>query len=184
MWGTRGRNPKTVVGLISTCLFPRHDQVCAERGAGGERTSYCKGMSDLFAGEGGTGKTMAAVVTTRELCLDLLRLDLSQLVSEYIGESAYKLKPVFDAVEPDSAIPPFKELRCSGRPARLNHDVWWQGPTLILVYDPYTVILQPCNRSVVTTSPSWTGPQSSALPCGNTCSQISFNTVTSNGFKT
>lgn len=154
IWGTRGRNPNTVVGLISTRLLPRHDQVCADRGTGGKRTSYCKGMSDLFAGEGGTGKTMAAVVTTPELCLDLLCFDLSQLVSEYIGETANKLKPVFDAVEPDNAIPPFKELRCSGRPARLNHDVWLQCVTLIVVYAPCTVILQPCNRSVVTTSPS------------------------------
>ncbi len=82
----------------------------------------------------------------------------------YIGETENNLKPVFDAVEPDNAIPPFKELGCSGRPARLNHNVWWQGLTLIVVYDPYTVILQPCNRCVVTTSPSWTGPQCLGSP--------------------
>ena len=165
-------------------MLPRHDQVCADRGTGGERTRYCKGTSDLFSEEGGTSKTMAAVVTAGELCLDLRRLDLSQLVSEYIGESVNKLKPVFDAVEPDNAIPPFKELRCRGRPARLNHDVWLQRVTLIVVYAPCTVILQPCNRSVVTTSPSYTGLHTSAPRSGNTCSQVSFNTFTSNGFNT
>jgi hypothetical protein len=58
------------------------------------------------------------------------------------------------------------------------------GLTLIVTYDPCTVILQTCNRCVVTTSPSWTGLHASAPRSGNTCSQISFNTVASNGFKT
>ncbi len=55
------------------------------------------GISALFAGASGTGKTMAAEVLARELRLDLYRIDLSAVVSKYIGETEKNLKQVFDA---------------------------------------------------------------------------------------
>ncbi len=57
------------------------------------------GVSALFTGESGTGKTMAAEVLARELALDLYRIDLSAVVSKYIGETEKNLKQVFDAAE-------------------------------------------------------------------------------------
>ena len=57
------------------------------------------GISALFAGESGTGKTMAAEVIARELHLDLYRIDLSAVVSKYIGETEKNLRRVFDAAE-------------------------------------------------------------------------------------
>jgi len=57
------------------------------------------GVSALFAGESGTGKTMAAEVLAGELGLDLYRIDLSAVVSKYIGETEKNLKQVFDAAE-------------------------------------------------------------------------------------
>ena len=57
------------------------------------------GIPLLFAGVPGTGKTMAAEVIARELDLPLFRIDLSQVVNKYIGETEKNLKRVFDAAE-------------------------------------------------------------------------------------
>jgi hypothetical protein len=75
-------------------------------GAKGERGL---GISALFAGGSGTGKTMAAEVLARELNLDLYRIDLSQVVSKYIGETEKNLRRVFDAAEEGGSILLFDE---------------------------------------------------------------------------
>jgi len=67
------------------------------------------GVSALFAGASGTGKTMAAEVLARELRLDLYRIDLSSVVSKYIGETEKNLRRVFDAAETGGAILLFDE---------------------------------------------------------------------------
>lgn len=67
------------------------------------------GISALFAGPSGVGKTMAAEVLARALDLDLYRIDLSAVVSKYIGESEKNLRRVFDAAEGGGAILLFDE---------------------------------------------------------------------------
>jgi hypothetical protein len=67
------------------------------------------GMSALFAGVSGTGKTMAAEVLANDLRLDLYRIDLSQLVNKYIGETEKNLRRVFDAADETGAILLFDE---------------------------------------------------------------------------
>jgi SpoVK/Ycf46/Vps4 family AAA+-type ATPase len=67
------------------------------------------GISALFAGSSGTGKTMAAEVLADELRLDLYRIDLSQVVSKYIGETEKNLRRVFDTAEEGGAILLFDE---------------------------------------------------------------------------
>jgi ATPase family associated with various cellular activities (AAA)/Winged helix domain, variant len=67
------------------------------------------GISALFAGESGTGKTMAAEVIANELRLDLYRIDLSAVVSKYIGETEKNLRRVFDAAEDGGVILFFDE---------------------------------------------------------------------------
>jgi hypothetical protein len=67
------------------------------------------GITALFAGDSGTGKTMAAEVLARALQLDLYRIDLSAVVSKYIGESEKNLRRVFDAAEDSGAILLFDE---------------------------------------------------------------------------
>ena len=67
------------------------------------------GISALFAGESGTGKTMAAEVLANELHLDLYRIDLAAAVSKYIGETEKNLKRVFEAAEDSGAILLFDE---------------------------------------------------------------------------
>ncbi|HUL53032.1 MAG TPA: ATP-binding protein [Opitutaceae bacterium] len=67
------------------------------------------GISVLFAGASGTGKTLAAEVLAGELRLDLYRIDLSQIVSKYIGETEKNLARLFAAAEESGAILLFDE---------------------------------------------------------------------------
>lgn len=67
------------------------------------------GISALFAGSSGTGKTMAAEVLANALHLDLYRIDLSSVISKYIGETEKNLRRVFDAAEDGGAILFFDE---------------------------------------------------------------------------
>jgi hypothetical protein len=67
------------------------------------------GISALFAGESGTGKTMAAEVIANDLQLNLYRIDLSAVVSKYIGETEKNLRKLFDAAERGGAILFFDE---------------------------------------------------------------------------
>jgi SpoVK/Ycf46/Vps4 family AAA+-type ATPase len=67
------------------------------------------GISALFAGESGVGKTMAAEVLAGDLDLDLYRIDLSAVVSKYIGETEKNLKRLFDAAEESGVILLFDE---------------------------------------------------------------------------
>jgi SpoVK/Ycf46/Vps4 family AAA+-type ATPase len=67
------------------------------------------GISALFAGPSGTGKTLAAEVIAGVLGLDLYRIDLSQVVSKYIGETEKNLRRVFDAAEEGGAVLLFDE---------------------------------------------------------------------------
>jgi hypothetical protein len=67
------------------------------------------GINALFAGESGTGKTMAAEVIANELHLDLYRIDLAGVVSKYIGETEKNLRRLFDAAENGGAILFFDE---------------------------------------------------------------------------
>ncbi|MCX6317019.1 MAG: ATP-binding protein [Bacteroidetes bacterium] len=73
------------------------------------KSSRGLGISTLFAGESGTGKTMAAEVLANELGLDLYRIDLSKVVNKYIGETEKNLKKIFDAAEEGGAILLFDE---------------------------------------------------------------------------
>lgn len=67
------------------------------------------GISALFAGSSGTGKTMAGEVLANTLHLDLFRIDLSSVISKYIGETEKNLRRVFDAAEDGGAILFFDE---------------------------------------------------------------------------
>ncbi len=75
----------------------------------GERMSRGLGISVLFAGDSGTGKTMAAEVLASELEMLLYRIDLSGVVSKYIGETEKNLRQLFDAAESGGAILFFDE---------------------------------------------------------------------------
>lgn len=75
----------------------------------GDKMSRGLGISALFTGDAGTGKTMAAEVIANELRLNLYRIDLSAVVSKYIGETEKNLRRLFDAAEDGGAILFFDE---------------------------------------------------------------------------
>lgn len=73
------------------------------------RSSRGLGITALFAGPSGTGKTLAAEVLANTLRLDLFRIDLSQVVSKFIGETEKNLRRVFDKAEDGGGILLFDE---------------------------------------------------------------------------
>lgn len=75
----------------------------------GRRIASASGLSTLFTGPPGTGKTMAAGVIANELRLDLYRIDLSQVVSKYIGETEKNLSRIFAEAEKSNAVLLFDE---------------------------------------------------------------------------
>jgi len=74
-----------------------------------EKMNRGLGINALFTGDSGTGKSMAAEVIASELKLDLFRIDLSAVVSKYIGETEKNLRKLFDAAEDSGAILFFDE---------------------------------------------------------------------------
>jgi SpoVK/Ycf46/Vps4 family AAA+-type ATPase len=95
--------------LRQVAIHVRHRHEVLERWKLGERSARGLGISALFAGASGTGKTMAAEVLANELRLDLYRIDVSSVVSKYIGETEKNLRRVFQAAEEGGAILLFDE---------------------------------------------------------------------------
>ena len=75
-----------------------------------DKLSYGKGLSMLFSGPPGTGKTMGAEVVAGELGLHIYKIDLSRVVSKYIGETEKSLQAIFDEAEKSHAILFFDEM--------------------------------------------------------------------------
>jgi hypothetical protein len=95
--------------LRDIAIHLRHRTTVYERWGFATRDSRGLGITALFSGASGTGKTMAAEVLANELLLDLYRIDLSSVVSKYIGETEKNLRRVFDAAEHSGAILLFDE---------------------------------------------------------------------------
>jgi vesicle-fusing ATPase len=79
----------------------------------GAKSNRGLGVTALFAGASGTGKSLAAEIMAHELKLDLFRIDLSQVVNKYIGETEKNLRRVFDAAEAAGAVLLFGEVKDS-----------------------------------------------------------------------
>ncbi len=75
-----------------------HDAIYSEWGFG-KKFPYGRGLSVLFYGPPGTGKTMGAMIIANTLGLDLFRVDLSRIMSRYVGETEKNLARVFDEAE-------------------------------------------------------------------------------------
>lgn len=95
--------------LRDIAAHARHRLTVYERWGFAAKSARGLGLSVLFAGESGTGKTMAAEVLAGELQLELFRIDLSAVVSKYIGETEKNLARVFDAAEDSGAVLLFDE---------------------------------------------------------------------------
>ena len=84
--------------------------------------AFGSGITAMFAGPSGTGKTMAAQVIARSLQLQLYRVDLSGVMNKYIGETEKRLKQVFDACERSNVLLFFDEADALfGRRTQVEH---------------------------------------------------------------
>jgi hypothetical protein len=98
-----------VATLHQVAAHARHRALVQEEWGFAGGSGRGLGVSVLFEGESGTGKTLAAEVIAADLGLDLYRVDLSQVVSKYIGETEKNLRRVFDAAETGGAVVLFDE---------------------------------------------------------------------------
>jgi hypothetical protein len=102
--------PEASLGLIEALIDQvRHRGTVHDNWGFRSRSARGLGISALFSGPSGTGKTMAAEVIAGELGLDLFRIDLSQVVSKWLGEAEKNISQVFDAAEGSGAILLFDE---------------------------------------------------------------------------
>jgi AAA+ superfamily predicted ATPase len=108
-WDDLVSTETTREALESIVLHVRHRSLVYRDWGFDERAGRGRGISALFAGPSGTGKTMAAEVLAAELELDLFSIDLSATVSKYIGETEKNLSKVFDSAEASGAILLFDE---------------------------------------------------------------------------
>ncbi len=95
--------------LQQICGQVKHRHQVMEQWGFGAKTGRGNGLSVLFTGPPGTGKTMAAGVMARDLQLDLYKIDLSAVVSKYIGETEKNLSRIFQEAETSNAILFFDE---------------------------------------------------------------------------
>jgi hypothetical protein len=101
--------PDTMAHLREVAAHVRHrGRVYAEWGFA-DRFALGRGIVALFAGPSGTGKTMAAEIVAGAAGLELFKIDLSRVVSKYIGETEKNLGAVFDAAEDSNAVLLFDE---------------------------------------------------------------------------
>jgi SpoVK/Ycf46/Vps4 family AAA+-type ATPase len=95
--------------LVEVCNAVRHRSLVYDEWGFDERLSLGKGLNVLFAGPSGTGKTLAAEILAHELGLELYTIDLSAVVSKYVGETEKNLARIFAEAETASAILFFDE---------------------------------------------------------------------------
>ena len=91
------------------CDQVKYRDVVGEKWGFHKKTPYGRGLSVLFYGPPGTGKTMAAQVMANELGLDLYRIDISQMVSKYIGETQKNISRLFRKAKDINALLFFDE---------------------------------------------------------------------------
>ena len=95
--------------LKRACNHIKYKHVVYDEWGMGKRVLYGRGLSVLFAGPPGTGKTMAAQVIANELGLEIYKVDLSKVISKYIGETEKNLGEVFESAKKSNVILLFDE---------------------------------------------------------------------------
>jgi SpoVK/Ycf46/Vps4 family AAA+-type ATPase len=101
--------PDSLAHLSELCAQVRHRQTVFGAWGFEHRLSLRRGLCALFCGPSGTGKTMAVEIIARELGLDAYKIDLSTVVSKYIGETEKNLSRIFEEAETSNAVLFFDE---------------------------------------------------------------------------
>ena len=99
----------TLDGLREIVMFARYKPFLLEDWGFSSKLPYGRGVSAILAGPPGTGKTMVAQLLAKEIGYDLYRIDLSQVVNKYIGETEKNLARIFDEAEHSHAVLFFDE---------------------------------------------------------------------------
>lgn len=120
--GNRARRVETVFGwedlvlpqsakrlLRSACDQMKYRRQVMDSWGFGKRLAYGSGLSMLFSGPPGTGKTMAAQIAAGELGLELYKVELSAVVSKYVGETEKNLNEIFREASRSQAVLFFDE---------------------------------------------------------------------------
>ncbi|MDV2996750.1 MAG: ATP-dependent zinc metalloprotease FtsH [Chroococcidiopsis sp. SAG 2025] len=108
-WNNLVLQPDPLAQLKELCNQAKHRHIVYGDWGFDRKLSLGKGINALFAGLPGTGKTMASEIIAAELQLDLYKIDLSQMVSKYIGETEKNLNRIFTAAANSNAILLFDE---------------------------------------------------------------------------
>ncbi|MCB9785147.1 MAG: ATP-binding protein [Deltaproteobacteria bacterium] len=108
-WDDLVTTPEVGIQLRELCHRYRYRQQVLEDWGLASRFGATLGISALFEGPPGTGKTMSAGIIARELGLDLYQIELSQMVSKWLGETEKNLAKVFDEAERSGAMLLFDE---------------------------------------------------------------------------
>src|SRR5581483_3748622 len=95
--------------LVEMISYASNAEKVYEQWGFAEKHSVAQGISALFSGPPGTGKTMCASVIARELDMELFSVDLSRVVSKWIGETEKNLARVFDEAQRSNAVVLFDE---------------------------------------------------------------------------
>jgi len=98
-----------VTQLKDMISYVKNHHVVYEKLGFGKKLAMGKGLNALFAGPPGTGKTMAAEIIADALDLELYKIDLSSIISKYIGDTEKNLSRIFDEAETSNAILFFDE---------------------------------------------------------------------------
>jgi AAA+ superfamily predicted ATPase len=108
-WDDIVLHPDRIRQLQDICKEAEYRELVYQKWGFAGKLSLGKGINVLFSGSPGTGKTMAAEVIANHLQLDLYKIDLSQIVSKYIGETEKNLNRIFKAATNSNAILLFDE---------------------------------------------------------------------------
>jgi len=100
---------KTRASIEELILYARNRQRVFEEWGFDRKLPYGRGVTALFHGEPGTGKTMVACLLSQDLNMDLYQIDLSRVVSKYIGETEKNMAAIFDEARDAHAILLFDE---------------------------------------------------------------------------
>ena len=101
--------PDTASAVKEVIRFARRRPFLLEQWGFAKKLPYGRGVSAILAGPPGTGKTMVAQLLANELGYDLYRIDLSQVVNKYIGETEKNLARIFNEAETSHAVLFFDE---------------------------------------------------------------------------
>jgi hypothetical protein len=108
-WSDLVLPPDRLAQLHEMCHHIHHGPLVFETWGFGRKLARGKGLNVLFAGQPGTGKTMGAEVIATDLGLELYKIDLSSVVSKYIGETEKNLEKIFNEGQTSNAILFFDE---------------------------------------------------------------------------